>query len=90
MRGEGVIGSGVGSVGSGVVGSVVGNGGGSGSDSSPTTTTTTNLQCSQDCHTNGTNGETQQWKMLSQDSSKMNKIRDIVESSARTPAVLCD
>ncbi|KAK3867346.1 hypothetical protein Pcinc_027186 [Petrolisthes cinctipes] len=83
MRGEGVVGSGVGSVGSGVVGSVVGNGG-SGSDSSPTTTTTNpgGLQCSQDCHSNGTNGETQ-WKMLSQDSSKMNKIRDIVESSAR-------
>lgn len=77
MRGEGVIGSGVGSVGSGV--GSVGNGG-SGSDSTPVNPG--GLQCSQDCHSNGTNGEAQ-WKMLSQDSAKMNKIRDIVESSAR-------
>ncbi|XP_042226156.1 flocculation protein FLO11-like isoform X2 [Homarus americanus] len=46
---------------------------------------TSGLQNSQglECHTNGTgaNGDTQ-WKILSQDSSKMSKIREIVENSA--------
>lgn len=71
MRGEGVSNGGDNGVASNGAG-----GGVSGSDS-----TSTVLQ-GLECHSNGTNGDTQ-WKILSQDASKMSKIREIVENSAR-------
>ncbi|KAK7072061.1 hypothetical protein SK128_020062, partial [Halocaridina rubra] len=63
-----------------------GSGGGGGNGNLDPKTNLTNLHHSQqalESHTNGdTNGDAQ-WKMLlPPDSSKMNKIRDIVENSA--------
>ncbi|XP_064090346.1 uncharacterized protein LOC135204195 isoform X2 [Macrobrachium nipponense] len=98
MRGDGVSLANSGGQSNGVVGVGVSGGSGSGSSGiigesktlatihNNNNNTNNNNQALVECHSNGTtssatNGDAQ-WKMVPQDSSKMNKIREIVENSA--------